>query len=76
MFRRTDCIIQVSTDGKNWTTVGENKAICGEDGAYVHRLPATPFHYIRPILDARPYLHRRNPNGSMGPGLTWVQVYR
>jgi hypothetical protein len=76
MFRRTDATVQVSPDGNKWTTVGESKAICGEDGAYVHRLPATPFQYIRTILNARPYLHPRNPNGSMGPALTWVQIYK
>ena len=76
MFRRTDYVLEVSADGENWKEVGRKSGICGEDGAHVHALPATPIQYVRVKLDAKNHHHPRNPRGSMGPGLTWLQLFR
>jgi len=75
-FRRTDYALEVSADGKQWQQVGAKKGICAEDGAHVHRLPATPIQYVRVRLDARDYITPRSSSHSSGPGLTWLQLYR
>ncbi|MDP6110830.1 MAG: glycoside hydrolase family 20 zincin-like fold domain-containing protein [Planctomycetota bacterium] len=74
-FRRTDYVVEVSLDGKNWTKVGEKRGICGEDGAHVHALPQTPIQYIRVRLKASHYITTRTWSYSAGPGLTWMQLY-
>ena len=76
MFRRTDYVISVSQDGREWTTVASKQAICGEDGAHVHSLPGTPIRYVRARLDGRKYVTPRVGPRSAGPGLTWLQLYR
>lgn len=76
MFRRTDYVVEVSADGKAWTKVGEKKGVCGEDGEHVHAFPPTSIQFVRVKLDAKPYNHERNRYASMGPGLTWLQLYR
>jgi hypothetical protein len=75
-FRRTDYIVEVSSDGKTWTKVGEKQGICGEDGPHVHALPPTPIQYVRVSLDGKSFIHERNPGASSGPGLTWLQLFR
>ena len=75
-FRRTDYALEVSADGKQWQQVGAKKGICAEDGAHVHRLPATPIQYVRVRLDAKDYVTPRSSSHSAGAGLTWLQVYR
>lgn len=75
-FRRTDYVVEVSADGTTWQQVGAKKAICGEDGAHVHPLPATPIQYIRVRLNGKPYITPRTAGYSSGPGLSWVQLYK
>jgi len=75
-FRRTDCVVEVSLDGKAWAKVAERRAICGEDGAHVHALPQTPIQYVRVKLDGSLYVTPRTWQHSSGPGLTWLQLYR
>ena len=75
-FRRTDYVVEVSPDGQAWTQVAAKQGICGEDGAHVHRLPATPIQYIRVKLSANHYATPRSWGYSAGPGLTWVQLYK
>jgi hypothetical protein len=76
LFRKTDYVVEVSQDGQNWVKVAEKRGICGEDGPHVHRLPAIPIRHLRVRLDARDHQHPRNPDASMGPGLTWLQLFR
>ena len=75
-FRRTDVVVEVTSDGLGWQKIGERKGICGEDGAHVFRLPAMPIQAIRFRLDGAPYTTARSLWHSSGPGLTWVQLYQ
>jgi len=76
MFRRTDYVVEISSDGRNWVKVAEKKGVCGEDGDHVHPLPQVPIQYLRVKLDAKAYAHPRNSNASMGPGLSWMQLFK
>jgi hypothetical protein len=75
-FRRTDYIIEVSSDGAKWQQVAARKGICGEDGAHLHPLPPIPIKFVRFHLNAKAYFTPRTWGYSSGPGLTWVQLYR
>ena len=75
-FRRTDYVLEVSSDGRTWTEIGRKQGICGEDGAHVHPLPANPIQYVRVRLDGSRYVSQRSRSASSGPGLTWLQLYR
>jgi hypothetical protein len=75
-FRRTDYVVEISPDGKAWTKVAERQGICGEDGAHVHRLPATPIQYVRVQLNGAAYITPNSQSYSSGPGLTWLQLFR
>jgi hypothetical protein len=76
-FRRTDYVLEISPDGNQWTKVAEREGICGEDGDQVHRLPATPFQYVRVRFSGKEkYETVRSYAYSYGPGLTWIQLYR
>ena len=82
MLRRTDYVIEISSDGNAWSEVARKQGICGEDGEHVHSLPATPVQYLRVKLDARPYrsltnpYYERNPYACAGAGLTTLQLYK
>ena len=74
-FRRTDYVVELSADGQAWRPVATGQGICGEDGAHIHALPATPFQYVRVRLNADRYVTARSWRLSSGPGLTWLQLY-
>ena len=75
-FRRLDYIVEVSADGKAWQKVAARQAICGEDGAHVHRLPTIPIQYVRVRLSSDHYRTPRTERFSAAPGLTWIQLYK
>ena len=76
-FRRTDYVVEVSADGKNWTKVAAREGICGEDGDHVHRLPQTPIQYVKVTFSGRDkYVTVRSHVYSYGPSLTWLQLYK
>ena len=76
LSRRTDYVIEVSTDGKTWTKVAERKGISGEDGAHVHALPQIPIQYVRVRLDGRNYYHGLSGRYSASDKISWIQLYK